>query len=235
MHFSRSPFIAFAVTAMIGTSLHAGNLADLADRVDAVHLRHHDVHQDHVDRRPRSSASRSRRGRCRARRSACPCPRAARTARRCCACRRRRSSRAGRRAPRSPRAGRAARRDALRASAAAARCSRNAVWSSSASGDRRLAHDGAPAERPPAVAARLAAALAVEHDRQRVVGRARPTAPAGAGRLSPTTASQGPRRRSRRAARSAPRVPSDVARGHDADVVAAEVAPRTTRGAPDRR
>ena len=53
MHFSRSPFIALAVTAMIGRSLHARNLADLADRVDAVDLRHHDVHQHDVDVRLR--------------------------------------------------------------------------------------------------------------------------------------------------------------------------------------
>ena len=49
MHFSRSPFIALAVTATIGRSLTRRNLARLAHRVDAVHLRHHDVHQHDVD------------------------------------------------------------------------------------------------------------------------------------------------------------------------------------------
>ena len=56
MHFSRSPFIALAVTAMIGSVAARGNLADLADRVDAVHLRHHDVHQHDVDVRLRAAA-----------------------------------------------------------------------------------------------------------------------------------------------------------------------------------
>ena len=49
MHFSRSPFIALAVTATIGKLAAARELADLLHRRDAVHLRHHDVHQDDVD------------------------------------------------------------------------------------------------------------------------------------------------------------------------------------------
>ena len=48
MQRSRSPFIALAVTAMIGRSC-SGDLADLAHRLHAVHLRHHDVHQHDVD------------------------------------------------------------------------------------------------------------------------------------------------------------------------------------------
>ena len=62
MHFSRSPFMALAVTAMIGRSLNARDLADRAHRVDAVHLRHHDVHQHDVDvrRRPASVSIASR-------------------------------------------------------------------------------------------------------------------------------------------------------------------------------
>ena len=46
---SRSPFIAFAVSAMIGSERHWLLRPDAADRFVTVHLRHHDVHQDDVD------------------------------------------------------------------------------------------------------------------------------------------------------------------------------------------
>ena len=49
MHFSRSPFIALAVTAMIGRLPEPGHLPDRPHRLVAVHLRHHDVHQHDVD------------------------------------------------------------------------------------------------------------------------------------------------------------------------------------------
>ena len=43
--------MAFAVTAMMGSSCRSGNLADLLDGRDAVHLGHHDVHENDVDGR----------------------------------------------------------------------------------------------------------------------------------------------------------------------------------------
>ena len=48
MHFSRSPFMAFAVTAMIGRVRNRGHLPDRPHRLVAVHLGHHDVHEHHV-------------------------------------------------------------------------------------------------------------------------------------------------------------------------------------------
>ena len=47
--FSRSPFIAFAVSEMIGSLRNWSMLADRARRVEAVHLGHHRVHEDDVD------------------------------------------------------------------------------------------------------------------------------------------------------------------------------------------
>ena len=169
MHFSRSPFIAFAVTAMIGTSLQRGDPADLADRVDAVHLRHHDVHQDRRRHLRLPSAIRRPRDRCRGRRSACPCPRAARTARRCCACRRRRSSRLR---PASTSLPSCSSRSSARCGSGMRsgwRCRSDAVWSSRASGEPASAHDHAPSERRQP-SARLRRLLhAVEDHRQRIL------------------------------------------------------------------
>ena len=56
-HVSRSPFIAFAVSAMIGSVANAGVAADAPDRLVTVHLRHHDVHEHDVDVARRSSMS----------------------------------------------------------------------------------------------------------------------------------------------------------------------------------
>ena len=188
MHFSRSPFIALAVTATIGRSLQLGDLADLAHRLDAVHLRHHDVHQHDVDVRLALQRSRSRRGRCRPRRSPCRAPPAPSTARRCCACRRRRS------APSCPAS------DLGRAGAG-----RPARWRCSSGSLRDVAvqerappgRAGAPSEctsRTPGDASRAAAsasssssrpARAVDDDRQsaraRVVARSRRSAPRASG------------------------------------------------------
>ena len=51
MHFSRSPFMAFAVRAMIGRFRNCGIRTNRARRFVPVHLRHHDVHQHQVDLR----------------------------------------------------------------------------------------------------------------------------------------------------------------------------------------
>ena len=45
MHFSRSPFMALAVTAMIGRCFESFNLADGANRGVTIHRRQHDIHQ----------------------------------------------------------------------------------------------------------------------------------------------------------------------------------------------
>ena len=52
MHRSRSPFIAFAVTATTGRLLNRG--IERITRVvsEAVHLGHHDVHEHHIDVSP---------------------------------------------------------------------------------------------------------------------------------------------------------------------------------------
>ena len=60
MHFSRSPFIALAVSAMIGRLRNCGNAANRAGRLIAVHIRHHDVHQHQIDIRILFAASRCR-------------------------------------------------------------------------------------------------------------------------------------------------------------------------------
>ena len=49
MHFSRSPFIALAVSAMIGQLRVLRHGADAPGRFVAVHLGHHDVHQHDLD------------------------------------------------------------------------------------------------------------------------------------------------------------------------------------------
>ena len=49
MHFSRSPFMALAVTAMIGQVAEPRHLPDRPHRLVAVHLGHHHVHQHDVD------------------------------------------------------------------------------------------------------------------------------------------------------------------------------------------
>ena len=49
MLFSRSPFIALAVSATIGSALELGHLAHGARGLVPVHLGHHDVHQDERD------------------------------------------------------------------------------------------------------------------------------------------------------------------------------------------
>ena len=56
MHFSRSPFMALAVTATIGRFLKREIWRMALHRVDAVHLRHHDVHQHDVDVRATPAA-----------------------------------------------------------------------------------------------------------------------------------------------------------------------------------
>ncbi len=57
--FSRSPFMAFAVSEMIGSSSNRRQRADGARRVEPVHLRHHRVHQDGVDVAVRLQSSRA--------------------------------------------------------------------------------------------------------------------------------------------------------------------------------
>ena len=52
MQLSRSPFMAFAVNAMIGRSREPALGADAPDRLVAVHFRHHDVHQYDVEAGP---------------------------------------------------------------------------------------------------------------------------------------------------------------------------------------
>ncbi len=49
MLFSRSPFIAFAVRAMIGSAAKRAIGADAPHRLVAIHLGHHHVHQDEID------------------------------------------------------------------------------------------------------------------------------------------------------------------------------------------
>ena len=49
MHFSRSPFIALAVRAMIGRSLNVASSRILSHRFVAIHLRHHHVDERDVD------------------------------------------------------------------------------------------------------------------------------------------------------------------------------------------
>ena len=49
MHFSRSPFIAFAVRAMIGSDAELRQLTNGSHSLVAIHLRHHDIHQHDVD------------------------------------------------------------------------------------------------------------------------------------------------------------------------------------------
>ena len=51
MHLARSPFIALAVTAMMGKRSELGDLADRPHGFVTVHLRHHDVHQNAIDAR----------------------------------------------------------------------------------------------------------------------------------------------------------------------------------------
>ena len=137
MHFSRSPFIALAVTAMIGRSRNLPRLADRAHRVVAVHLRHHDVHQHDVDVRasPASISIASRPVSAETTSMSLPLEHA-----------RQREDvadvvvddqhlLAGEHACRSRRAARASRAGA-RAARATGRCRKSAVWSSSRSSDR---------------------------------------------------------------------------------------------------
>ena len=138
MHFSRSPFIALAVSAMIGSVLELGIAADRAHRLVAVHLRHHDVHQHDVDVRACLRAARSPSlpvlgGRAPASRAA----RARWSSRRCCGCRRRRSAPClpGEHASRSWSCS-SDRAASARAARDSARWRNSAVSSSSRSGER---------------------------------------------------------------------------------------------------
>ena len=177
MHFSRSPFIALAVTATIGRFLQLRDLADLAHRLDAVHLRHHDVHQHDVDVRlvlqdaDRVAAVVGRDDR------HVVLLQHASTGRRCCACRRPRS------APSCRPATLVRLVQVARAPAAAPRAAwprrgagRSAVWSSSRSGEWTPAHGAGIA---PAAASRPSSARRCRR-RRRSTGsrRARPLASA---------------------------------------------------------
>ena len=136
MLFSRSPFIALAVSAMIGSCSNSRHLADRPRRLVAVHLRHHDVHQHEVDVGVLLAAASRPSRPFSAKTTSIPWARARSSARTCCARRRRRSAPSCRRTPRRRCAAARASSASRPGSLASTRCRNSAVSSSSRSGER---------------------------------------------------------------------------------------------------